>query len=92
MDSLPSTLDEWREYLAEAFAKVTGCTSKEQFWFGQYETGMRLLEMQEHLESQDWKRLVQEQGITTTMQREWIHIFLGEARDYVKQQEKHNHE
>lgn len=87
MTTYPTTIDEWSKYLAESFALVTSASTKEAFWFGQYQTGMRILEMQEHLDTFDWKRLVQDQGITTTMQREWIQIFLNEARDYVNRQQ-----
>jgi hypothetical protein len=85
--TIPQTLDEWREYLADSLKPlVTIGSTEEQCWFAQYQTGGRILEMREHLDTADWHRLLAERGITPFMEREYVMIFLTEARNYVNSQ------
>lgn len=83
----PTTLAQWRAYLAESLAPlVTIGISKEQRWFAEYETGGRILEMCEHLEEADWQALLTERGINQGMKRSYIARFLAEVRAYVTKQ------
>lgn len=93
MHQMPTTLDKWRDYLAESFKPLVTIGSIEvEQEVAKYETGGRILEMQEHLEREEWITLLAERGITPAMQTEYIQCFLAEVTDYVLREHPEAHQ
>ena len=79
------SLAEWREYLADSLAPLISFTALEaQKDFAKYQTGGRIIEMEEHLDQCDVHQLLLERGLTPERVRDYKRRFLAEASEYVK--------